>query len=107
MVRSECFNTALTTVNGADTTGLFSSALQAAISAVLTVIGQADEDIADYPNPFYGWHNRTNRYSQDVQLTLVDGGEDGQNVPLHPLTQPDRHVDVIEEVLSLHSTSTP
>lgn len=92
---SSLFNTALTTVNGTDTTGLFSSALQDALSAVLTVIGEADYDIADWPNPFYGWNNQTNRYSQDVQLTLVDGGEDLQNIPLHPLIQPNRHVDVI------------
>lgn len=28
-------------------------------------------------------------------MTLVDGGEDLQNLPLHPLTQPQRNVDVI------------
>jgi hypothetical protein len=28
-------------------------------------------------------------------LTLVDGGEDLQNLPLHPLTQPERGLDVI------------
>lgn len=103
---SSLFNAVLTTVNGTDTTGLFSSALQNALTGVLNAIGQADNDIADYPNPFYGWRNDTNRYSQDVQLTLVDGGEDLQNIPLHPLIQPNRHVDVIFAIDSSADTNS-
>lgn len=102
---SSLFNVALTTINGADTTGLFSTALQDALSAVLSAIGEADNDIADWPNPFYGWRNQSNRYSQDIQLTLVDGGEDLQNIPLHPLIQPERHVDVIFAVDSSADTN--
>ncbi|KAK5724588.1 Lysophospholipase 1 [Elasticomyces elasticus] len=89
------FNQALTVVGGANTTGLFPSALQAGITAVLSGLSSDENDIADYPNPFYGYNNNTNPYAVSRQLTLVDGGEDLQNVPLHPLIQPLRHVDVI------------
>jgi lysophospholipase len=63
---------------------------------VLSAVGQANNDIADYtPNPFKGFNNRTNPSSDTDRLTLVDGGEDLQNIPLNPLIQPERHVDVI------------
>jgi lysophospholipase len=102
---SSLFNTALTTVNGAETTSLFSSALQSALSAVLSAIGSSDADIADWPNPFYGWRNSSNPVADDIQLTLVDGGEDLQNIPLHPLIQPYRHLDVIFAVDSSADTN--
>ena len=76
------------------------------IKKVLTNIGQDNNDIADYsPNPFYGYHNSTSPNSQSQRLTLVDGGEDLQNIPLHPLIQPHRHVDVIFAVDSSADTS--
>ena len=66
------------------------------IDSILTNIGQDNNDIADYsPNPFYHYHNATSRNAQSKRLTLVDGGEDFQNIPLHPLIQPPRAVDVI------------
>lgn len=102
---STLFNQALITVGGTNTTGLFSSALQDGIQAVLARIGEADDDIADYPNPFYHYNNGTNLNAHDVQLTLVDGGEDLQNIPLHPLIQPQRHVDVIFAVDSSADTN--
>jgi lysophospholipase len=92
---STLFNQILITVNGTNTTGLLSSALQDGIEAVLGRIGAADDDIADYPNPFFGWNNNTNPNHASVQLTLVDGGEDNENIPLNPLIQPLRAVDVI------------
>jgi lysophospholipase len=55
-----------------------------------------EDDIASYdPNPFLGWNNKSNPSAQDTRLTLVDGGEDNQNLPLNPLIQPSRAVDVI------------
>ncbi|KAF1997388.1 lysophospholipase [Amniculicola lignicola CBS 123094] len=67
-----------------------------AIGAVLGSLSEDEEDIADYtPNPFYHFNNRTNPSAQEKRLTLVDGGEDGQNIPLNPLIQPIRAVDVI------------
>lgn len=62
---------------------------------LLQDLGQNNKDIADYsPNPFFGFLNSSSS-SRNRSLTLVDGGEDLQNIPLHPLIQPDRHVDVI------------
>lgn len=64
--------------------------------SVLSGLSEAESDIADYfPNPFYGVRNATFTSSNTRDLTLVDGGEDLQNVPFHPLIQPVRKVDVI------------
>jgi lysophospholipase len=59
-------------------------------------IDKADDDIASWsPNPFKDWHaNRQSKYT-GPDLGLVDGGEDDQNIPLYPLIQPVRKVDVI------------
>ncbi|CAK4032359.1 related to lysophospholipase [Lecanosticta acicola] len=103
---SSLFNAILTTVNQTQTDGAFSSALQHALTSILAAIGQDEEDIADWVNPFYGYNNDTNRNSVDETLTLVDGGEDGQNIPLHPLIQPERHVDVIFAIDSSADTNT-
>ena len=103
---SSLFNAFLTTVNGVHTSGLFSTALQDAIAAVLTIFGKKNDDISVLqPNPFYHFNNGTNRYATKTKLTLVDGGEDGQNVPLHPLIQPDRAVDVVFAVDSSADTN--
>ncbi|KAM0432014.1 hypothetical protein ACHAQK_009930 [Fusarium lateritium] len=68
-----------------------------AVEGVLIGLDKDDEDIAQYtPNPFYGWNpTRKSRNYKEHQLTLVDGGEDLQNIPLHPLIQPIRGVDVV------------
>ncbi len=72
---------------------------------VLSAIGNDNNDIAQYsPNPFYGWRNATSKIAQERQLSLVDGGEDLENIPLHPLIQPGRHVDVIFAVDSSADT---
>ncbi|KAL8995178.1 MAG: hypothetical protein Q9169_005037 [Polycauliona sp. 2 TL-2023] len=77
------------------------------VEDILGSIGQDNNDIADYsPNPFYGFNNDTNRNAQSGRLTLVDGGEDLQNIPLHPLIQPNRNVDVIFAVDSSADTET-
>jgi len=102
---SSLFNAALTTINGTNTTGLFSSALQDSLEYILTDVGQANNDIADYPNPFYHYHNATNPNAISQRLTLVDGGEDGQNIPFHPLIQPLRNVDVIFAIDSSADTT--
>ncbi|CAD6448254.1 55ff87e9-d5ce-433a-ba09-a7312001b0ba [Sclerotinia trifoliorum] len=79
----------------ANTTSLPSFVTEA-LTAILDKVGFTNNDIAQYqPNPFYGYNNETNRNAQTTQLDLVDGGEDGQNIPLYPLIQPIREVDVI------------
>ncbi|RAR05632.1 lysophospholipase-like protein [Stemphylium lycopersici] len=75
------------------------------VSNILTKIGKEGDDIADYsPNPFYHYHNETNPSANRERLTLVDGGEDLQNIPLNPVIQPVRHVDVIFAVDSSGDT---
>lgn len=75
------------------------------LTGVLGRIGEANNDIADYtPNPFYGFHNDSNPSSNNSRLTLVDGGEDLQNIPLNPVIQPMRNVDVIFAVDSSADT---
>lgn len=77
-----------------------------ALNKILGDIGDNNDDIALYsPNPFYNYHNSTNPVAQEPDLDLVDGGEDLQNIPLHPLIQPERHVDVIFAVDSSADTN--
>lgn len=62
---------------------------------LLTDLGSDNDDIAVYaPNPFAGVE-QGGSIADSEWLTLVDGGEDNQNVPLTPLIQPQREVDVI------------
>jgi len=82
------------------------SFLKNAISDILTDIGRDNDDIAAYqPNPFFHYNDDTSESANSTALTLVDGGEDLQNIPLHPLIQPERHVDVIFAVDSSADTS--
>ncbi|KAK4188507.1 lysophospholipase [Podospora australis] len=77
-----------------------------AATNVLTNLDNNDNDIAQYePNPFLGWNNRTNPTANSIELDLVDGGLDLQNIPLHPLIQPVREVDVIFAVDSSADTT--
>ncbi|RGP65773.1 lysophospholipase [Fusarium sporotrichioides] len=67
-----------------------------AISAVFNAIGSDNNDIADWtPNPFYGWNPEENLSAESERLTLVDGGEDLQNIPYYPHLRKDREVDVV------------
>ena len=75
---------------------------------LLNLYGRTDNDIAQYkPNPFRGW-NPTSRSvnSEDGQLSLVDGGEDLQNIPLQPLIQTVRNVDIIFAIDSSWDTKS-
>ena len=89
---SSLFNQILLGVNATSLPSIVKNVL----NTVLGKLGANNEDIADYsPNPFYSWNNDTNPSANSSTLTLVDGGEDNENLPLHPLLQPVRHVDVI------------
>ncbi|KAI1209692.1 lysophospholipase catalytic domain-containing protein [Annulohypoxylon truncatum] len=78
-----------------------------ALKDLLTDIGNDNDDIAAWnPNPFFGYNNDTNASADDEQLTLVDGGLDLQNIPLHPLIQPARGLDVIFAIDSSADTTT-
>jgi lysophospholipase len=76
------------------------------VEGLLSGVSEDDNDIADYqPNPFFGYNPDSNPNVDADGLTLVDGGEDLQNIPLHPLIQPNRAVDVIFAVDSSADTS--
>ena len=82
-------------INQLDSFGL-TGVLKDLIKATLKEISVDNDDIADYsPNPFFGVNPDINPSANTQDLTLVDGGLDGQNVPIHPLIQPPRKVDVI------------
>ncbi|KAF9885821.1 Lysophospholipase 1 [Aspergillus nanangensis] len=98
---SSLFNQFLLQVNST----ALPSFLKDAFTSILERIGEADNDIAVYaPNPFYHWRNETSPAASNKELDVVDGGEDLQNIPLHPLIQPDRNVDVIFAVDSSADT---
>lgn len=67
-----------------------------AVSAILNGLGDDNNDIADWtPNPFKGWNDNNNSFADLDRLTLVDGGEDLQNVPYQPHLRLSREVDVV------------
>ncbi|AET37549.1 putative carboxylic ester hydrolase Ecym_1311 [Eremothecium cymbalariae DBVPG len=47
------------------------------------------------PNPFYQYPGIETPLTKTDKLYLVDGGEDGENIPLRPFLQPERKVDLI------------
>ncbi|KAK3330110.1 lysophospholipase catalytic domain-containing protein [Apodospora peruviana] len=76
------------------------------VEDILTELGNDNNDIAQYiANPFMGWNPATNPTADSVGLDLVDGGEDLQNIPLTPLIQPVRAVDIIFAVDSSADTN--
>ncbi|KAK2023931.1 lysophospholipase [Colletotrichum zoysiae] len=80
--------------------------VQSALREILKDIDIDNNDVAQYaPNPFFGWNPSTNPTANSTQLTLVDGGEDHQNIPLQPLIQPNRAVDVIFAIDSTSDTT--
>ncbi|PYI02311.1 lysophospholipase Plb1 [Aspergillus sclerotiicarbonarius CBS 121057] len=99
---SSLFNQFILKLNTTD----IPSTLKKILANILEELGDRNDDIAIYsPNPFYGYRNATVEYAQTPDLNVVDGGEDKQNLPLHPLIQPTRNVDVIFAVDSSASTS--
>ncbi|KAJ6441336.1 lysophospholipase precursor [Purpureocillium lavendulum] len=78
-----------------------------ALTTVLEALGDSSNDIADWtPNPFKGWNTANNPGAGSERLTLVDGGEDLQNVPYHPHILQERKVDVVFSIDSSADTQT-
>ncbi|KAA8648966.1 hypothetical protein EYZ11_005365 [Aspergillus tanneri] len=99
---SSLFNQFFLQINSTSLPGFFKST----IKDILKEIGEDDDDIAAYtPNPFYNWSRETSPVANDKELDIVDGGEDLQNIPLHPIIQPERHVDVIFAIDSSADTN--
>ncbi|KAK9318534.1 lysophospholipase catalytic domain-containing protein [Lipomyces starkeyi] len=89
---STLFNQFLLQLNSTGIEGI----LYDAAEAVLQNLSSNEKDIALVdPNPFYDVNRDISYMYNESELTLVDGGEDGQNIPLLPLIQPVRQVDVI------------
>lgn len=89
---SSLFNTGFMQLETSGLTGI----IRSFINSTLEFLSINEYDIADYsPNPFFGVNPDINPSADTRDLTLVDGGLDLENIPLHPLIQPSRHVDVI------------
>ncbi|KAL9560832.1 hypothetical protein ACKAV7_015149 [Fusarium commune] len=97
------FNQAFLQIQKADNVPEF---LLKAIKNTLADIGEENRDIANWPNPFYKYNPKNNSNADSTILTLVDGGEDLQNVPFHPLLVSDRQVDVIFAIDGSADTKT-
>lgn len=103
---SSLFNSFFLEFNDTSIAGKLPSFLKDAVNKVLSGIGQDSNDIADWtPNPFRNFNEKANPNAVSKRLTLVDGGEDLQNIPLNPLIQPFRGLDVIFAIDS--SADTP
>ena len=68
------------------------------VQALLNKLDTLNDDTADYsPNPFFGWNSETNANANTASelLTMVDGGEDGENLPMEPVIRTSRAIDTI------------
>jgi len=52
-------------------------------------------DVCRFPNPFQGVAKDTFIDSSQTVLSMVDGGEDGEVIPLQPMLVKARELDVI------------
>ncbi|KAJ5606481.1 hypothetical protein N7510_009262 [Penicillium lagena] len=99
---SSLFNQAFLQINNTEASDIVKNSIE----KILGSIGAANNDIAVYdPNPFYLYSNQS-EYASSTSLTLVDGGEDLQNIPLEPLLQPQRILDLVLALDSSADTST-
>lgn len=97
---SSLFNQFLLNINSTDLGDM-------AKEIIRDVLGNLDEaafDIANYTNPFYQ-ATGGGIPTKSPYLAIVDGGEDQQNIPLHPMIQPERNVDVIFAIDSSADTN--
>jgi lysophospholipase len=83
--------------NEANFTDTFNSTYGPMLSLLADLMPEPDVeyDIASWPNPFYGIAPDTFINSAQTNLNMVDGGEDGEVIPLQPLLVKARGVDVI------------
>ncbi|ODV72859.1 lysophospholipase family protein [Cyberlindnera jadinii NRRL Y-1542] len=88
---SSLFNTVSLNVTG------FAGLSSSLISTFLGGLDGANDDVAVYsPNPFFqAGYASLKTIVESEELYLVDGGEDGQNIPFAPMLQQERDVDVI------------
>ena len=74
--------------------GLGTTKFESALQTSSQITAALDTDYAVYRhNPFYKYSNIQNELAQNDYLYLVDGGEDGENIPIRTLVP--RNVDMI------------
>ena len=86
------------------------SIIQDALESILGAVSEKANDVSIVPNPFRGWRSGEESVlvSDLNNITLVDGGEDNQNIPVNPLLDPARDLDFILAVdSSADSTDWP
>jgi lysophospholipase len=83
---------------------LFSYVLKDYLSAVSSTNSTVNGPAAYDPSPFYKYNKDSSPFAQDTRLTVVDGGENRENVPFNPLIQRKRNVDVI---FAVDTTNNP
>lgn len=73
------------------------SVLKSLVNRILKLVSNDEDDIAVYePNPFFdSSYAALQSVVKNDTLFLCDGGEDNQNVPLYPLIQQARKLDII------------
>ncbi|EGO02345.1 hypothetical protein SERLA73DRAFT_104762 [Serpula lacrymans var. lacrymans S7.3] len=78
-------------------TNILNATLGSVISVFESLLPQegVELDVASWPNAFYGVSPDTFIDSNQKNLNLVDGGEDGEVIPIQPLLVKTRDVDVI------------
>jgi lysophospholipase len=83
------------------------SIIQSALEAVLKAVSSDQNDVSVLPNPFNGWDTGLpqSTISGLDEITLVDGGEDNQNLPINNLLQPARAMDFILAIDSSADTT--
>lgn len=100
---SSLFNQALLQINNTD----IQRALKSLTTSLLQQLNDSSDDVSVYePNPFLGFNEVSNPNAQARALILVDGGEDLQNIPFHPLLQANRKIDVVLAIDSSADTPT-
>lgn len=67
-----------------------------ALKEIAQAVSQEQNDVSTVPNPFFGYSGEGDVEVTDIRnITLVDGGLDNENVPLWPLVEPARDLDII------------
>lgn len=100
---SSLFNQALFHISNTD----IQRRLKSITTLLLQNLNESSSDVSVYePNPFFGFNEGSNRNARAKALILVDGGEDLQNIPFHPLLQANRKVDVVFAIDSSADTPT-
>jgi lysophospholipase len=89
---SDIFNSVCGTIQPSNNSANLPGVLEGIVAESATPA--ADDIFGVYPNPFYKYQ-RSTLVSGDQDLTLSDGGESLQNIPIWPFIQPDRNVNVL------------